>query len=145
MATPSSLADALITCVEAISLSGRRAGKHDKFRGIVGFEPVSNAGDRFFTVGISGSNRFEILCQTQYEAELDLVVYYRGTPKPETFRRIADDQHEITKAILTAGSFHGATNPDILNVELSDPTPPAEVGEGLMASARTVTVRFNDD
>jgi len=141
--TPSQIAEALITTIEAIVPSSK-ASRYDVFRGQVGGELPANAGDRFFVVGVYGSNRFEALCQTHYETEIDLTIFYRGTDKPAIHKRIADDQHEITKAILTAGSFHGASNPAILNVELSDPTPPAEVGEGLMASARTVTVRFDD-
>jgi hypothetical protein len=143
-ARPSTIAAALISCIEGISLSGRRANRQDRFRGHVGLDPPSQAGDRVFTVAIAGSNRFEALCQSHYEMDLELVVYYRGTMKPETINRIADDQHEITKAILTAGSFHGASNPAILHVELSDPTPAAEVGEGLLAASRGVTVRFDD-
>lgn len=141
--TPSQIAEALVTTIEAITPTSK-ASRYDVFRGQVGGELPANAGDRFFVVGVYGSQRREAFCQTQYETEMDLSVYYRSTDKPSLHKRIADDQHEITKAILTAGSFHGASNPAIINVELSDPTPPAEVGEGLMSSSRSVTVRFDD-
>lgn len=142
---PSDIAAQLVTTIEAIDLTGRMASPRDVFRGRVGIDPPAGNGDRLFSVMAAGSQRSQLLCQNQYDVDLDVSVYYRfADGRSDLFTRIMDDQHEITKAVMTSGGFHGATNPAIIDVVISDPTPPAEVGEGLIVSSRTVSVRFDD-